>query len=127
MTTWSPGRHTVRRKTSVAAIPEANARANRPFSSAARHSSSAVRVGLPVREYSKPERRPPTPSWAYVEVAWMGTITERVAGSGSWPAGLARVAKPVLGRPTAGAPAGAALSVLELSVIQQDYGPRGRR
>ena len=34
------------------------------------HSSSAVRVGLAEREYSKPPVRvTPTPSWMYVDVA----------------------------------------------------------
>jgi hypothetical protein len=64
ITRWSPGRSVARSTASVAAMPEANARPNRPPSSAARHSSSAVRVGLPVREYSYPARMPPTPSWA---------------------------------------------------------------
>ena len=36
----------------VAARPEANARPASPPSSAARHVSSAVRVGLPLRQYS---------------------------------------------------------------------------
>ena len=61
---WSPGRRTARSTASVADIPDAKARAYRPPSSSARHCSSAVRVGFPVREYSYPLRRPPTPSWA---------------------------------------------------------------
>jgi len=36
---------------------------------AASCASSAERVGLPVRAYSKPPRSPPTPSWAKVELA----------------------------------------------------------
>jgi len=37
---------------SVAAIPEANARPQAPPSSAAKQTSSAARVGFPVRAYS---------------------------------------------------------------------------
>ena len=69
MTTWSPGRSIARSAQSVAAMPELNARPNAPPSTAARDVSSAARVGLPVRAYSKPPRRPPTPSWANVELA----------------------------------------------------------
>ena len=52
MTTWSPGLQTVRSSVSSAARPLAKARPRRPPSSAARHSWSASRVGLAVREYS---------------------------------------------------------------------------
>ena len=52
MSTRSPGRQRVRIRQSSAAIPEANASAAAPFSSAARQVSSAVLVGLAVREYS---------------------------------------------------------------------------
>ncbi len=69
MTTWSPGRSIARRAQSVAAIPELNARPNAPSSTAAIEASSAARVGLPVRAYSNPPRRPPTPSWANVLLA----------------------------------------------------------
>ncbi|SGL34023.1 Uncharacterised protein [Mycobacterium tuberculosis] len=69
MTTWSPGRNIARRAQSVAAIPELNARAKAPSSTAASKASNAARVGLPVRAYSKPPRRPPTPSWAKVLLA----------------------------------------------------------
>ena len=43
----------------------------RAFSSgmAASEASSAALVGLPVRAYSYPPRRPPTPSWAKVLLA----------------------------------------------------------
>ena len=46
------GRQTVRSRQSSAAMPEAKASALAPPSSAARHSSSAARVGFAVREYS---------------------------------------------------------------------------
>ena len=52
MITWSPGAQTARSRPSSAAIPDANASARRPPSSAARHSSRAWRVGFAVREYS---------------------------------------------------------------------------
>ena len=52
MSTRSPGRPSVRIRQSSAAMPEANAKDLAPFSRAVRHSSSAVRVGLAVREYS---------------------------------------------------------------------------
>ena len=69
MTTWSPGRSSARSAQSVAAIPELNARPKVASSTAASDASSAARVGFPVRAYSKPPRRPPTPSWAKVELA----------------------------------------------------------
>ncbi len=52
MTTWSPGASRVRSRQSSAASPEAKARPRLPPSSAARFSSSAVRVGLALRLYS---------------------------------------------------------------------------
>lgn len=52
MTTWSPGVSSVRRRQSSAARPDAKASPRRPPSSAARFSSSAVRVGLALRLYS---------------------------------------------------------------------------
>src|SRR5690348_15713903 len=94
MTMWSPGRSSTRSRTSEAPMPEPNAKPCRPPSSAARHSCRAVRVGFAEREYSYPPRSPPTPSWAKVELAWIGTITAPVVGSGSWPAWMARVEKP---------------------------------
>src|SRR6185503_3213246 len=93
-TTWSPGRSTVRSRVSSAASPEANASPCAPPSSAARHSSSAVRVGLAERLYSYPPRSPPTPSCLYVEVWWIGTTTDPVLGSGSCPAWIASVSNP---------------------------------
>ena len=69
MTTWSPGRSSARSAQSVAAMPELNARPYAASSTAASDASSAARVGLPVRAYSNPPRRPPTPSWANVELA----------------------------------------------------------
>ncbi len=93
-TTWSPGRSTVRSSVSSAASPEANASPCAPPSSAARHSSSAVRVGLAERLYSYPPRSPPTPSCLYVEVWWIGTTTDPVLGSGSCPAWIASVSNP---------------------------------
>ena len=52
----------------VAASPEAKARARSLPSSAARQVSSAVRVGLPLREYSYPLCWPGA-SWVNVDVA----------------------------------------------------------
>ncbi len=52
MMMWSPGLQIVRSRVSSAAIPEAKARPRTPPSIAARHSSSAERLGLPVRLYS---------------------------------------------------------------------------
>ena len=78
---------------SSAASPLANASPWRASSSDATHVSSAVRVGLPVREYSKP-LWPPTPSWANVVLSEIGVTTAPVAGSGSWPACTARVSNP---------------------------------
>ena len=52
MTTWSPGEQVTRTSASSAAIPDANATARSPNSSAAKHRSSALRVGFAVREYS---------------------------------------------------------------------------
>ena len=51
-TTWSPGTHSERIRVSSAARPLANANPRLPASIAARHSSSAVRVGFADREYS---------------------------------------------------------------------------
>ena len=50
--TWSPGAQTVLSRQSSAAIPEAKASPLVPDSSAVRHCSSAVLVGLADREYS---------------------------------------------------------------------------
>ena len=56
MTACAPGAHVVRMRVSSAARPEAKASARAPVmpgaSRATRHSSNAVRVGLPDREYS---------------------------------------------------------------------------
>src|SRR5712692_7580682 len=91
-TTWSPG---LRSSISVdsAPRPDANARQCLASSSAARFSSSAERVGLPLREYSKPWCLP-TPCCAKVVARWIGCTTAPVAGSGPWPTWTARVAKP---------------------------------
>src|SRR5436305_9200608 len=94
MTTWSPFERRCA-TASVAAIPEANARPQRPPSSAARQVSRAVRVGLPVRAYSYPLFFP-TASCANVEVWKMGTTTAPVAASGSCPAWMASVSNPGL-------------------------------
>ena len=59
----------VRNSVSSAAKPLANASPCLPPSSAAMHSSRAVRVGLEEREYSKPPRVSPTLSWMNVDVA----------------------------------------------------------
>ena len=84
---------TRRRMLSSAASPLANASPWRAASSEATQVSSAERVGLPEREYSKP-LCPPTPSWANVVDSEIGVTTAPVAGSGSWPAWTARVSKP---------------------------------
>src|SRR6266480_538157 len=73
--------------------PEENARQCLAPSSAARHSSSALRVGLPVREYSNPLCLP-TPCWAKVVAMWIGCTTAPVAGSGPCPTCKARVENP---------------------------------
>src|SRR5260370_7348109 len=75
--------------------PEENARQCFASSSAAKHSSSAWRVGLPDRPYSKPLCLP-TPCWANVVAMWIGCTTAPVAGPGPWPTCKARVAKPQL-------------------------------
>src|SRR2546421_4858379 len=75
--------------------PDENARQCFASSSAARHSSSALRVGLPVREYSKPWCLP-TPWCAKVVAMWIGWTTAPVAGSGPWPTCRARVENPQL-------------------------------
>ncbi len=93
-TRCAPGLAIERISVSSAASPLAKANPRLPPSSAARHSSSAVRVGLAEREYSYPFRSPPTPSWANVDEATMGGMTAPVVGSGSWPAWMARVEKP---------------------------------
>src|SRR5882672_4653848 len=99
-TTWSPG---LSRSISVVSAPSPDEKARQCFasSSAARHSSSALRVGLPVREYSKPWCLP-TACCAKVVAMWMGWTTAPVAGSGPWPTCRARVAKPQLSPPPGG-------------------------
>ena len=52
ISTWSPGEQTVLSRQSSAAMPEAKASPRVPDSSAVRHCSSAVLVGLADREYS---------------------------------------------------------------------------
>src|SRR5260370_10080648 len=93
-TTWSAGWRRSMRVVS-APSPEENARQCFASSSAAKHSSSAWRVGLPDRPYSKPLCLP-TPCWANVVAMWIGCTTAPVAGSGPWPTCKARVAKPQL-------------------------------
>ena len=68
ITTWSPGPQTAWISAVSAASPEAKAKPWRPPSNAARHCSSAVRVGFAERLYSYPPRSPPTPSCLYVDV-----------------------------------------------------------
>src|SRR5438093_9949658 len=94
-TTWSPG---LSSSVSVlsAPIPEEKARQCFAPSRAARHSSSALRVGLPVREYSKPWCLP-TPCCANVVAMWMGWTTAPVTGSGPCPTCNAFVEKPQSG------------------------------
>src|SRR5438874_12922352 len=72
--------------------PDEKARQCLASSSAARHSSRALRVGLPVREYSNPWCLP-TPCWAKVVAMWIGWTTAPVAGSGPCPTCKARVEK----------------------------------
>src|SRR5438552_9922274 len=99
-TTWSPG---LSSNVSVlsAPIPEEKARQCFAPSRAARHSSSALRVGLPVREYSNPWCLP-TPCCANVVAMWMGCTTAPVAGSGPCPTCSARVEKPQFTSPPCG-------------------------
>ena len=66
----------------VAAIPEAQATAPTPFSSAARFASAALRVGFPVREYSKAPGLPGE-RWANVVEETNGTTTAPDSGSGA--------------------------------------------
>src|SRR5438552_4061906 len=99
-TTWSPG---LSSRVSVlsAPIPEEKARQCFAPSRAARHSSSALRVGLPVREYSKPWCLP-TPCCANVVAMWMGWTTAPVTGSGPCPTCNARVENPQFTSPPCG-------------------------
>src|SRR3989440_577591 len=99
-TTWSPGL-SVSISVVSAPSPEAKARQCRASSSAARHSSNALRVGLPVREYSKPLCLP-TPCCANVVAMWMGCTTAPVAGSGPCPTCSARVENPQFTSPPCG-------------------------
>src|ERR1700757_4995358 len=89
---WSPGPSSSRSVLS-APSPDANARLCRACSSAARFSSRALRVGLPLRPYSNPLCLP-TPCWAKVVAIWMGCTTAPVSGSGPCPTWTARVEKP---------------------------------
>ena len=65
-TTWSPAWSSVI-TAPVAAMPDANANAARPFSIAARLPSRALRVGFWVRAYSNPLCCP-SASCTYVDV-----------------------------------------------------------
>src|SRR5579864_8744907 len=81
------------RSVDSAPSPDAKARACLACSSAARFSSSAWRVGFPLRPYSKPLCLP-TPCWAKVVAMWIGCTTAPVSGSGPCPMWTARVEKP---------------------------------
>src|SRR3954454_5437571 len=88
----SPGAR--RRSTlSSAARPEAKAKPWAPPSSDATHVSSAARVGLPERAYSKPLCSP-TAAWAKVVDREIGATTAPVAASGGCPTCTALVSKP---------------------------------
>ncbi len=65
----------------MAPSPLENEKPCAPPSSAARHASRALRVGLPLREYSKPLWLP-GPSCAKVLARTMGVITAPLTGSG---------------------------------------------
>ena len=67
---------------SSAARPLANASPWRACSSEARQISSAMRVGLPDREYSNPLCTP-TSSWANVVANVIGTTTAPLVASGA--------------------------------------------
>ena len=56
--------------------------------------SSAARVGLPEREYSKPWCSP-TERCANVVESVIGVTTAPVVGSGGWPSWIARVSKSI--------------------------------
>ena len=79
--TRSPGA-SVRSTASSAAIPLANAKPYRARSREATHSSSARRVGLPLRAYSNSPCRP-TASCANVLASVTGVTTAPLTGSGS--------------------------------------------
>ena len=96
ISTWSPGAAERAEQAVLGRQPGGERQPAAPPSRAARHCSRAVRVGLADRLYSYPPRSPPTPSCLYVDVAWIGTLTAPVAGSGSCPAWMARVSKPLI-------------------------------
>ncbi len=77
---------------SSAASPLANASPWLARSSAATCCSTAVRVGLPDREYSYPWCTP-TSLWAKVVDSEIGVTTAPVDGSGGCPAWIAAVSK----------------------------------
>src|SRR5262249_24073774 len=78
----------------VAANPEAKASPRSPPSIEARQLSRAARVGLPLRAYSYPLWSPGA-ACVKVELTEMGITVAPLAGSGGWPACMARVLKPV--------------------------------
>ena len=70
---------------------DAKAAASSPPSRAARHSSSAARFGLLLREYRNPRGYEPSASRSKVVDGWMAGVTAPVPGSTRVPAWTATV------------------------------------
>ncbi len=80
----------------VAAMPVPKAVAATPFSSSAIRRSKADTVGLPAREYEySADPADSTDSWAKVVDWWIGVRIAPVVGSGSTPAWICLVLKPM--------------------------------
>ena len=144
-TTWSPGSHSDRISVSSAARPLAKAKPRSPASIAARHSSSAVRVGLPSGSTrSRCAGRPHRPAcrcWSRRSAVpprrWWGRARSRRG----WLASRSRTAekkspcslrlrpvepgeRPIAGSDRVHLP-GRARALVELTPTHQSY-PRGR-
>ena len=89
-TMWSPGL-SVNKIAEVAAEADAKAAAASPPSRAARHSSSALRLGLLLREYRNPRGYEPSASRSKVVDGWIAGVTAPVPGSTCAPAWTAIV------------------------------------
>ena len=89
-TTWSPGL-SVNKTAEVAAEADAKAAAASPPSRAATHSSSALRLGLLLREYRNPRGYEPSASRSKVVDGWIAGVTAPVPGSTCAPAWTATV------------------------------------
>ena len=100
-TMWSPFFRMASSAVICAAMPLAQARAARPFSSAAMRSSSTATVGLEMRLYTLPNvcrlnRLAACSALSKTKLVlwWMGVARAPVTGSGTAAACTARVAKP---------------------------------